>query len=333
MNAFSFRIAALLLAIVALAGAWALRGHRVEVDAIPVRTGTAVELVYANGYVEAEEPVAVASRLTAPVARIFVDEGDRVRAGQPLALLEDSEQRATLTQASAERRGADLDAGRKRSLAQQGWVTRAQRDQAVTAAQAARAAEHMARARLDQTVLRAGINGVVLKRDVEAGDLALPSRTLFLLGDPARVRVTATVDERDMPRIRVGQKALMSSDALPGRILHGHVRDITPGGDPTQRAFRARIALDTADAALPLGLTLEVNIITRRADRALLVPAKAYADGRVWTIEDGRAHRRSVRAGIVGSDAVQIISGLGHDALVIAQPPEGLDEGDRVRPK
>lgn len=234
-----------------------------------------------------------------------------------------------LARALAERRGAVLDERRARTLFTEGWTTRAARDRAVAAADAARAAEQSARARLSQHVVRAGIDGLVLKRDVEPGDLATPSRVLLLLGDPARIRVTATVDERDVPRLRIGQRALMASDAWPGRIIHGHLRELTPGGDPTQRAFRARLALDDG-MALPIGLTLEVNIVTRRAERALLIPVSAIDSDHIWVAAEGRARRRSILAGIAGADEVQIVSGLRSGELVITDPPADLSEGDRV---
>ncbi|WP_242443375.1 efflux RND transporter periplasmic adaptor subunit [Sphingobium sp. LB126] len=179
-------------------------------------------------------------------------------------------------------------------------------------------------------VVRSGMDGIVLRRDVEPGDLAIPSRTLMTLGDPARIRITATVDERDVPRIRPGQAALMSSDAWPGRVLNAHVREVTPGGDPEQRAFRVRLATD-GQVTLPLGLTLEVNIVSRRAPRALLVPASAVENGRVWIVGDGRAHARSVRTGIAGSKEVQILSGLSRGEKVIRAPEGKIAENMRVR--
>src|SRR3546814_5976395 len=78
----------------------------------------------------------------------------------------------------------------------------------------------------------------------------------MLLGDPAEMRVTAIVDERDVPRIAVGQSALLSSDAWPGRGIRGHVRELTPAGDPDQRAFRVRLGLDESEP-LPIGMRSE----------------------------------------------------------------------------
>ena len=327
------RIALWLLLPALLAAAfayWLFAGRAPEVALAPVRVGEAVELVYATGFVEAEHPVSVAARVTAPVRQVLVEEADRVTRGQPLILLDDEEQRHALQQAAAQRRAAVQDERRTLALFAKGWVTRAARDAAVAAADSSRAAEASASARLDQMVVRSGMDGIVLRRDVEPGDLAAPNRTLMTLGDPARIRITATVDERDVPRIQPGQPALMSSDAWPGRVLRGHVREVTPGGDPEQRAFRARIVTDQP-TALPLGLTLEVNIVTRRSPRALLVPASAVENGHVWIVRDGRAHARAVRTGIAGPGEIQILSGLSRSDRVVGMPEGKLSENMRVR--
>ena len=319
-------------ALILLGGYLLWTGRAREVEIVRSKTGTAVDLVYATGFVEPEQPVSVAARVTAPVMDVLVDEGQHVRRGQPLVSLADEEQQASIRQARAERIRAARDEARILALYRQGWVTRAARDQAIAAADAAMAAEQTFAARRGQYVLRAGISGIVLKRDVEPGDLATPSRVLMTLGDPAHVRVTATVDERDVPRIRPGQPALMSTEAFPGRIIRGRVREITPGGDPTERAFRARLFLDEAPA-LPLGLTLEVNIITRRTPHAVLVPASALAGNHIWTVKDGRAHSRRVKTGTVGAEEVQILNGLRAGETVIVDPPQDLEEGEKVRAK
>jgi len=319
------------LALVAAAAAWwLLAGRASEVELASVRVGQAVELVYATGFVEAQQPVSVSARLTAPVRQVLAEEAQRVARGQPLILLDDEEQRHALQQAAAQRRVAQQDEQRALTLFAKGWVTRAARDSAVAAAQSGRAAEESARARLDQMIVRSGIKGVVLRQDVEPGDLASPGRILMTLGDPSRIWITATIDERDVARIQPGQETLMASDAWPGRVLHGHVREVTPGGDPEQRAFRARIVTDGA-VALPLGLTLEVNIVTRRAQRALLVPASAIEEGKVWIVRGHRVHAKTVRTGIAGTDEVQILSGLSRGDMVVKAPEGKLKDDMRVR--
>ena len=319
------------LSVLLAAGLWlAVISRPVLVRLAKVEKGTAVELVYATGFVEAEHPVTVSARITAPVREVFVREGDHVTQGQPLLVQDNSEQLGLLEQANAQAHGATLKEQRTMSLFTQGWATRSARDEAVASARSARASVAALRARLDQHMVRAGVSGLVLKRDVEPGDLALPGKALMQIGDPAEARVTATVDERDIPRIRIVQSVLMSSDAWPGRIIRGHVREITPGGDPNQRAFRVRIGLDKG-VVLPFGLTLEVNIVAKRHEGALLVPVGAVSNNGVWLERDGRAVRRPVKTGITGTDKVEILSGLAPGDTVIVDPPQELEDGDRVR--
>ncbi|QHL90768.1 efflux RND transporter periplasmic adaptor subunit [Sphingomonas changnyeongensis] len=320
----------LAIAAAAAIGLWALFGRAPAVNGVRATTGPALDLVYATGFVEPERPVTLASRVTAPVVAVLADEGMAVRAGQTLVLLDDGEQRAQIAQLAAQTRESDAAEQRALTLFARGFLAAAGRDRAVAAARSARAAEAGARARLGQFALRAGLDGVVLRRDVEPGDLASPSRTLMTLGDPARLRVTATVDERDIPRIAPGQRVLMSTAAYPGRIMRGRVRAVTPGGDPDQRAFRVRIAPD-AGPPLPVGLTLEVNIVTAARDNAVLVPSRALRDGQIWTAEGGTARPVRVTAGIEGGERTEIRQGLTRNACVLPDPPPGLRAGQRIR--
>lgn len=326
------RLRVLLIAVLILAGgaaAWFLLQRPPEVEGVRAGTGEAADVVYATGFVEPRQPVEVSARVTAPILDVLVAEGERVTRGQPLARLEDSEQRQAIAQLAAQTANAEAEEARALALSERGFLAASARDRAVAAARSARAAEAAARARLDQFTVRAGISGEVLRQEAYPGDLAAPNRTLFVLGDPALLRVTATVDERDIPRIREGQPALMSSDAFPGRVFPGVVREVTPGGDPTQRAFRVYI-LPRSDQPLPIGLTLEVNIVVRRRENALLVPAGAIVDGHVWAVEAGRADRRRVATGIEGAERTEIRRGLAPGACILADPPEGLEQGDRV---
>lgn len=317
------------VAVAAAIAGWAWHDRAIAVKLASAHVGQAAELVYATGFVEAQQPVAVQARITAPVVRVLVNEGDRVVRGQPLILLADAEQRALVDQAAAQQRAAALTESRTVALYRQGWVTRAARDQAVATADAARAAVATAAARQEQLVVRAEIDGVVTRRDVEPGELASPTRVLAQLGDPAHLRITATVDERDIARIRPGQQALMASDAWPGRTIPARVSEITPTGDPAQRAFRVRLAPSRTD--LPLGLSLEINIVAARHQRTLLVPADAVSGGKVWLVRDGRARRQAVRTGIMGADSVEVTGGLANGDQVIVGAPTDLTEGARVK--
>ncbi|QIK96569.1 efflux RND transporter periplasmic adaptor subunit [Sphingomonas sp. HDW15A] len=326
------RLAYAILALVVIAGAAAfilLRRPETLQGTYP-SIGPAVDVVYATGFVEPREPVEIASRVTAPIVRIHVKEGDRVQRGQPLVSLESSEQLQAVGELSARSAQARKDEERALAIYKRGFLAVSARDRAMSEARSALAAELVARARLSQFAIRSSISGVVLRRDAEIGDLATPTRTILVIGDPSRVRVTATVDERDIPRVLKGQQALMSSDAYKGRVFRGSVYEITPGGDPNQRAFRVRIRPDESQV-LPIGLTLEVNIVTASRQNALLVPAGAVRDERIWTVRDGRAVRIPVTAGIEGRQKREILRGIDRSTCVLTNPPEKLKENARIQ--
>lgn len=105
MKTARFWYATPLLFVAAFAGYLLWRAQPRDVDVVASRTGSAVELVYATGFVEAEQPVSVAARLTAPVVQVLVNEADRIRRGQALIVLDDGEQRGLLAH-HGERLGA-----------------------------------------------------------------------------------------------------------------------------------------------------------------------------------------------------------------------------------
>ena len=313
-------------------GGWLYLSRPMSVRAARVARGPVAEVVYATGFVEPRRPVEVSSRVTAPVTEVLAAEGDHVVRGQPLAVLDAEDQRETIAQLTANRINAEQDERRALTLFHQGWSTNAARDRAVATANSARALEAAGRAKFSQYTIRSGISGVILRRDVEPGDLATASKTLFDIGDPKQLRVTATVDERDIPLVRTGAAVMMSTEAYPGRIFRGRVYEVTPGGDPGQRAFRVRIQPDDR-AQFPIGLTLEVNIMVSQHQQALLVPSGAVHDSFAWVVEGGRTRRVPVHTGIHAAERTEVRSGLSDRACVIIDPPVKLRGGARVSAK
>ena len=90
--------------------------------------------------------------------------------------------------------------------------------------------------------------------------------TVFWIGDPKPLRITADVDEEDVPRVEPGQKVLLRADAFPDRVLEGGLTSITPKGDPVQKTYRVRIELPD-DAPLLIGMTVEANVVVREDRR------------------------------------------------------------------
>lgn len=331
MRAKSIWIGGAALAVVAIAGAVFLFRPASVVVVKPER-GPAVEAVYATGTVEPVVYAQTGSKVAGRVAEIHAKEGDTVKKGDILAIVDFAEETYNVEQLKAKLALAERDARRARALRQSGNISIAALDQAESALGAAVAALRAEEAKLEDHYIRAPIDGTVLRSELQlkVGDMVQPQQTLFVVGDPSALQIDAEVDEEDIPLVKPGQKALIRADAFNDRVLDGEVKDITPYGDPVARTYRVHIALPS-DTPLLSGMTTEINIIVREEKNALLVPVAALSGGSVWTLAGGRAHLVKVEIGAVGKDKAEVKSGLAEDALVIATPPAGLSEGTRLR--
>jgi RND family efflux transporter MFP subunit len=297
--------------------------------AAPTR-GPAVEAVYATGTVEPVNWAKVAPKATGRITEILKREGDPVRPGMLLVRLDDREARANVD-ALTERVGfLRAEYARQDKLFRDGYITRQSYERADSDLKQAEAQLAAARQVLADKQLLAPLAGQVLRRDGEVGEVATAGQVLFWVGEAGSLRVIAEVDEENIPRVRVGQRALLRADAYPERVLEGRVSEVTPKGDPLNKSYRARITLP-ADTPLQVGMTVEVNIVVSEQQHALLVPASAVVNGHVWIVTDGRARRVQVETGVKGNDHFSIRSGLNGDEWVIVQPPTKLVDGKALR--
>lgn len=301
-----------------------------EVSVVTARRGDAAEIVYANGVVEPEIWAKVAPVVAERITEQCNCEGSRVERGDVLARLDDSEATATLGELEARRALAEQEFQRltvltEKNAASQQALERAQSEllqvEALVAGQ---------KARLESYILRAPSPGIVLRQDGEVGEVAELGTVLFWVGEPKPLLIIAEVNEEDIPRIEVGQKALLRADAFPGRTLEATVDSITPKGDPVTKTYRVRFRLPD-DTPLRIGMSTDVNIVTRVAREAMLVPSAAVQGNGVFVVEGEKARRREIRTGIRGVNDVEVLSGIDAKDLVVSPYPADLADGTRVR--
>jgi membrane fusion protein, multidrug efflux system len=184
--------------------------------------------------------------------------------------------------------------------------------------------------KLDNYTITAPMDGVVLRRDGEVGEIIEPGQILFRIGVPKPLQIVAEVNEEDIPRVALGQTVLLRSDAFIGRALTGKVREMTPAGDPVAKTYRIRIALPD-DTPLRVGMSVEANVVTRAKENALLIPADAVQGGHVFIIDGNLVRRRGVEIGIRGARAVEVVSGLADGERVASPAPATISDGHRIR--
>ena len=322
----------ILLAALALAaaGGWLWWTMPPAVAIAMATTGPALRAVYATGSVEPVHWARVGPAVRARVTEVMVEEGQRVAEGQPLARLDDREALHRVEETDARARFADDELARTRTLVTRDIASRSALDRAEAESRAVRAAADAARRRLDDYIVRAPAAGMVLRRDVEPGEVVDTPASLFWIGEPRPLRITAEVDEEDIAQVREGQRVLLRADAFPGQVLAATVGQITPKGDATRKAYRVRLVLPD-DTPLLIGMTVEANIVLRQTDDAVLVPPAAVRDGRVFVVRRETVERRPVEVGVQGPRAVEILRGLTRGEAVVLDPPANLADGQTVR--
>ena len=321
-------VAVLLVAVAALWWWRVARGP--EVAAVAAMRGTAVEIVYATGAVEPLRWAKVTSLVRNRILEVCYCEGKTVAKDDVLARLDDREPRAQLDELRAREEYAKREMDRVTQLLGRGAATIQTHEKIGMDLRQIQALISVQMEKLAYYTITAPMDGVVLRRDGEVGEIAEPGQVLFRVGVPRPLEIVAEVNEVDIPRVAVGQNVLLRTDAFLERRLEGTVRELTPMGDAVAKTYRIRIALPD-DTPLIAGMSVEANVVTREKNGALLVPADAVQDGSVFIIEGSRARRRQVALGIRGASAVEIVAGL-EDGVQVASPaPLGLTDGDRVR--
>ncbi len=257
--------------------------------------GAITQVIMANGSLQPVSTVTVGTAVSGTVAQRLVDFNDKVVKGQVLARLDSAnfearERQARAQLASAEARLAFAEATLRRNeaLAAQGFISTPQRDQSLREAEAARADRELARAQLDaartdlnNSIIRAPVDGVVIKRSIDVGQTVAASfqtPELFLLArDLNEMVIQANVSEADVGQIREGQQVRFVVDAFPSREFEGRVQQFRLNPTNTQGVVTYTVIVNVAnpDGLLKPGMTAQTRIVVASSEKSLRLPTAA----------------------------------------------------------
>ena len=327
----------------------------------------------ASGYVTARRQATVSSKVTGKVIEVHVEEGMRVKEGQELARLDASYASRGLALARAEAaaaasaleetrvriREAQLDYDRADRLARSEISSRADVDRARAQLDAARARlaaqnDQLTTARrnidlqqqtLEDTIIRAPFDGIVVSKDAQPGEMISPvsagggfTRTgICTIVDMASLEIEVDVNEAYINRVSPNQKVEAVLDAYPDWRIPAHVITAVPTADRQKATVKVRIALDERDARMLPDMGVKVTFITDEPSisttEMVEIPKGAVRrDGEqdvVFVVKDERLERRAVKVSGTEGDTARVISGLASGETV-AVTGEELADGDRV---
>ncbi|MGA8009889.1 MAG: efflux RND transporter periplasmic adaptor subunit [Thiomonas sp.] len=185
-----------------------------------------------------------------------------------------------------------------------------------------------------RNVVRAGVGGVVLARNVEVGDTVTPGQPLFTLAMDGATEILLPVNEQSIGNLQVGQQARCVADAYPDRSFAAQVNFLSPQVDRTTGTLEVRLRVPDPPDWLKQDMTVSADIVTAQRRDTLVVPNDTLrgVDGdqaTVLVLRDGRARPQQVRLGLQGLTLTQVISGLSSGESVLAG--NSAEPGARVR--
>lgn len=321
-----------IVAVVAVAAFWRFFLRPIEVTTARVTVGDAAQVVYATGVVEPVVWSKVSSLLRKRIVDICRCEGKVVKKGEVLVKLDDVEERASMAEIAARREKVREDVERTKGLVERNVSSRVTYDEKLTQLYELDARIAAQQDRINHLELRAPMDGVVLRRDGEVGEIAGTGNAdvIFWVGQPKPLRIVADINEDDIARVRPGQKVLLRHESQGGKPLEAVVDSVTPKGDTTTKTFRSYFRLPD-DTPLLIGMSVEANVVVREVKNTLLVPSDAVVAGRVQLVEGGRIRTIDVKTGVVGQRVVEIVEGVKPDQIVLSPGKPELASGTRVR--
>jgi len=323
------------------------------VKVFKVRRERITEKITYTGTLEALTKINITPEVGGKIARIHVQEGDRVSQGQLLAELETESIRLQLRQAEAgvavaEASQADALRNKERMdrLIKENAVSEMQHekvqlayDAAAAQLEQARAGLNLARHALDVSIMKAPFAGVVASKNAEVGDVINPmmggysgASGVLTLMDYSKIKIAVAISSEDIGRIRKGQEAVLRVGAIPGRDFRGAVRVVNLTADPLNKKFGVEVVIDNPDAALRPGTFGDLVFEVQSHENALVVPQKAILENTyVFIVEGGKAVKKNVAIGLQNTTMVEIPDGLAEGALVVVEGNFGLEEGAAVQ--
>lgn len=311
-----------------------------------VKKETMIELVSSSGEITADKLANLSFPTAGKIVWLGVKEGDGVKKYQGLASLDKVTLDATYQQAlnMVRKYGATVDSVHDSLKNKDTTETFSEKDTRTTAEatndyyyNAFRIAEY----NLKNATLTAPFDGIVTNfaSGISEGINILPGSIVFSVVNPDTVYFKAEVNELDVIKIKKGQKVKIKLDAYPTETFDGIVSVVafastisSTGGN----VYKIRVSLpNNSEMKFRLGMEGSADIVLSTIDSALIAPLGAVINNDngnfVWVVENGKAHKKTVKIGASSVDTIQILEGVSEGETVIISPPTKLAEGDKVK--
>jgi membrane fusion protein (multidrug efflux system) len=307
----------------------------VPVKVSAVGTGEISEHVLYSATVEAEATIDIYSQASGLVRVIRVEEGAKVTKGHVLVELVDDELKLDVAEALLAYQKIDAQLRRKAELYNRKLLAKDEYEDLRMSVAQSKIRWERAQLSLDHAHVKAPVDGVIAQRLVKIGDRVGQSSKLFEMVNLSRLIAYVHVPGQGMQNLTLGQRAMVTTDFLPGSKFEGRILRISPVVDPSSGTFKVTLELAADDRRLRPGMFVSAHIVTATHARAVLVPKRAvvYDDGmaHVFVVTDSTAKKVRFGIGFDDTDYVEVISGVEKGDMIVIVGQNGLKDQAKVR--
>lgn len=308
----------------------------VPVETVVVELGRIRASFTASAILEAEESTDVVPRVNGIIENIYVEEGDYVEKGQPLAQLESSRYALAVVQIEAELRNIQQELERNQQLAASQLVSLDSVSRLQSQQDALIARLDLAKIDLAETTVRAPINGHISRRYARTGRLiqAWQAESMFHIVDSSLLRATVHLPEHALTHVRPGLPADLQLQALPGELISATVARVSPVIDSGSGTFRTVLSINNSDFKLRAGMFSRIQLHYAERENVVRIPQDALIridnQSHVFIVEDGKAKRTDVVTGLQDGGWFEVVDGLTAGDVLIVTGQNNLRDGANV---
>ena len=317
-------------------------GRAPAVEVAKVESMTLVDETQAVGSLRSRQGVMLRPEVGGRVKQILFSDGQRVRKGQLMVQFEDQLQQAQVAQARAELSIAEANHKRNQELVAQNFISQRSLDESAAALEVSRAKLALAQATLQRLQVLAPFDGITGLKQINVGDYLKDGADMVNVEDIDAVLLDFRLPERFQAKIRAGQKAQLTVDALPGRPFSAIVQAVDPLIEANGRSVGVRGCIDNRQQQLRPGMFARVNAVFGSRDNALVIPEEAIIPqgGRTFVVKvvagdkpDALISQRvPVKVGLRQPGKVEIVEGLSAGDTVVTAGHQRLQkDGTSVR--
>jgi RND family efflux transporter MFP subunit len=249
--------------------------EKVPVEVMPIKLGNVIQSIKYTGDIEAEFEVKVFSKIPDRIEKYYVDEGQYISKGAPIARIFATTIEAALDAARAQEANVRVEYERAERLNRENVMSAQQFDLIKTQYEAAKANLISASSTMRDATVPAPISGIIGKRYYEDGDMANMAVPLVTIVQMENVKTTFNATEVDLGKLALKQKAYITVRSYPDRKFEGQVVKISPVLDPLTRMASVEVLLDNREKLLKPGMYADIEVITGILENVIVVPRYA----------------------------------------------------------